>query len=146
MRVLTERIEIEASQQAVWETLADFGGVSDWAPYMKSSHLIGVATSGVGTRRGMRHAWGFRFEESVTKWNDGEGYSFDVFRAPYPMKDVKESWVAGRENGLATVSTRVNYDMNLGFIGALLDWSLVRFVVQREMRAGLRGLKQHLEN
>jgi hypothetical protein len=146
MRVLTERVEIEASQQAVWETLADFGGVSDWAPYMKSSHLIGVTKSGVGTCRSMRHAWGFRFEESVTKWNDGEGYSFDVFRAPYPMKDVRESWVTRREDGFSTVTTRVNYDMKLGLLGIFIDWLLVQFVVKREMRAGLRGLKQHLEN
>jgi hypothetical protein len=145
MRALTERVEIQASLEVVWAALADFGGVAHWAPYMKSSHLIGDLESGVGTRRGMRHAWGFRFEESVTRWNEGEGYSFDVFRAPYPMKDVKESWVAGRENGFSTVTTQVNYDMKLGPIGSLLDWLLLRFVVKREMRAGLQGLKQYIE-
>jgi hypothetical protein len=145
MRALTEHVEIQASPDAVWEALADFGGVSDWAPYMKTSHLIGDLRSGVGTRRGMRHAWGFRFEEAVTQWNDGIGYSFDVFRAPFPMTDVKESWVAGQSNGFSTVTTYVNYGMKLGPIGALLDWLLVRFVVQREMRVGLRGLKQHIE-
>jgi hypothetical protein len=146
MRVLTEQVEISAPADAVWEVLADFGGVADWAPYMKTSHLIGDKANGIGTRRGMRHAWGFRFEESVTEWNEGLGYSFDVFRAPFPMKDVKESWLAGRENGVSTVTTRVNYGMKLGFVGSMLDWLLVRFVVKREMRAGLRGLKQHLEN
>jgi ligand-binding SRPBCC domain-containing protein len=145
MRELTEQVEIKAPSHVVWEALADFGGVSDWAPYMKKSHLIGDVKSGVGTRRGMRHAWGFRFEEAVTEWNEGDGYSFDVFRAPFPMTNVRESWVTGRENGLSTVVTSVNYDMRLGPIGAMLDWLLVRFVVQREMRAGLRGLKQHLE-
>jgi hypothetical protein len=145
MRALTEHVEIQASLDAVWEALADFGGVSDWAPYMKTSHLIGDLRSGVGTRRGMRHAWGFRFEEAVTQWNDGIGYSFDVFRAPFPMTDVKESWVAGQSNGFSTVTTYVNYGMKLGPIGLLLDWLLVRFIVQREMRVGLRGLKQHIE-
>jgi len=146
MRALTERIEIDATQQAVWAVLADFSGVSDWAPYMKTSHLIGATKSGVGTRRGMRHAWGFQFEEAVTQWHDGKGYSFDVLKAPFPMRDVKETWVAGRENGYSTVVTRVHYGMKLGPIGTLIDWLLVRFVVRREMRAGLRGLKQHLEN
>jgi hypothetical protein len=146
MRVLTEQVEINAPSDVVWETLADFGGVSDWAPYMKHSHLIGDIESGVGTRRGMRHAWGFRFEEAITEWNEGDGYSFDVFRAPYPMKDVHESWVTGRENGNATVTTEVNYGMKLGPVGAFLDWLLVRFIVKREMRVGLRGLKHHLED
>jgi ligand-binding SRPBCC domain-containing protein len=145
MRVLTERVEIKASSRAVWETLADFGGVADWAPYMKTSHLIGDIEQGVGTRRGMRHAWGFRFEECVTKWTEGEGFSFVVFKAPFPMRDVHESWLAGREDGYSTVTTQVNYNMKMGPIGSFIDWLLVRFVVKREMRAGLRGLKQHLE-
>jgi len=145
MRELTEQVEILAPSHVVWAALADFGGVSDWAPYMRTSHLIGDIKSGVGTRRGMRHAWGFRFEEAVTEWNEGDGYSFDVFRAPFPMKNVHESWKAGHDNGFSTVTTRVNYGMKLGFIGSMIDWLLVRFVVQREMRAGLRGLKQHLE-
>ena len=131
--------------QNVWDLLADFGGVSDWAPYMKTSHLIGDIQSGVGMRRGMRHAWGFRFEETVTHWHEGKGFSFDVFRAPFPMKDVRESWVVHHEDGLSTVSTQVTYDMRLGPIGRAIDWLLVRFIVTREMRAGLRGLKQYSE-
>jgi ligand-binding SRPBCC domain-containing protein len=146
MRVLTEQVEINAPSHLVWEALADFGGVSDWAPYMKHSHLIGDIESGVGTRRGMRHAWGFRFEEAITEWNEGDGYSFDVFRAPFPMKNVHESWVTGRENGNVTVTTEVNYGMKLGPVGTFLDWLLVRFVVKREMRVGLRGLKHSLED
>jgi uncharacterized membrane protein len=145
MRELRESIAIAAPVQTVWELLADFGNVSEWAPYMKTSHLIGEARSGIGMRRGMRHAWGFRFEEAVTHWSEGEGFSFDVFRAPFPMTDVKESWMVDHENGLSTVSTRVTYGMRLGFVGKTIDWLLVRFVVKREMRAGLRGLKQYSE-
>jgi ligand-binding SRPBCC domain-containing protein len=146
MRILSERVYIQAPAKAVWAVMADFGGVADWAPYMKQSHLIGTIERGVGTRRGMRHAWGFRFEEAVTEWNEGAGYCFDVFRAPYPMKNVRETWVTFSDEGLSTVRTRVSYEMHLGLLGRLIDWLLVRFIVQREMRAGLRGLKHYLEN
>ncbi len=145
MRVLTEQIEILAPHHVVWATLEDFGGVSDWAPYMKRSKLVGSLRTGVGTRRIMHHDLGFNFEEMVTKWVDGEGYSFEVYRAPYPMKDVHETWSAHHDNGLSTVTTQVTYSMRLGVLGRLLDWVLVQFVVKREMRAGLRGLKQHVE-
>jgi hypothetical protein len=50
------------------------------------------------------------------------------------------------ENGFPTVTTRVQYEMKLGPLGLLLDWMLVRFVVKREMRAGLRGLKLYVES
>ena len=144
MREITESIDINSPGQAVWNVLADFGNLADWAPYMHKSSLVGDRKSGVGTCRTMRHSWGFRFEESVTEWNHGRGYSFDVLRAPYPMKDVRESWVTECEDGLSAVTTRVIYDMRLGFVGAFLDWLLVRFIVRREMRAGLHGLKRRL--
>ncbi len=146
MRNLTEQIGIQASPQAVWEVLEDFGSVSEWAPYMRRSSLIGNQQTGVGASRFMRHSWGFSFEETVTEWTDDSGFSFDVHRAPFPMKDVHETWVTGQERDLSTVTTRVNYGMRLGFLGSLVDWILVRFVVRREMRAGLRGLKKYVES
>jgi len=145
MRLLQERVDIGAPLEQVWEVLADFGGVCDWAPYMRASHLIGETTTGVGMRRGMRHAWGFRFEETVTQWHDGKGFSFDVLKAPFPMMNVKETWVVGHEQGETVVETQVRYDMRLGAVGTILDWVLVRFVVRREMRAGLGGLKRYVE-
>ena len=145
MRLLEERVEIQAPAELVWDVLADFGSVCDWAPYMRTSHLIGEQSSGIGMRRGMRHAWGFRFEEVVTQWHEAKGFAFDVLKAPFPMKDVKEVWVLGPENGHTVVETQVRYGTHLGVLGAIADWLLVRFVVRREMRAGLRGLKQYSE-
>ena len=145
MRILTERISIQAEVKELWSVMEDFGGVYKWAPYMRRSALVGRQMTGVGTCRFLRHTWGFILEEVVTKWNEGEGFSFDVYRAPYPMKNVQESWIAGRENGHATVLTRVNYEMRLGYLGRLLDWVLVRHIVKREMRTGLQGLKQYVE-
>ena len=145
MRVLTEQTSIQAQDEELWSVMADFGGVYKWAPYMHKSALVGCQMTGVGTCRFLRHVWGFILEEVVTEWTEGKGFSFDVYRAPYPMKNVHESWIAGRENGHATVLTRVNYEMRLGLLGRLLDWILVRHVVQREMRTGLLGLKEYVE-
>ena len=145
MRLLEERVEIKAPAELVWDVLADFGSVQNWAPYMRRSHLIGEQQAGIGMRRGMRHAWGFRFEEVVTQWHESKGFAFDVLKAPFPMRDVKEVWVLGSENGHTAVETQVRYGTHLGPLGALVDWLLVRFVVRREMRAGLCGLKDYAE-
>jgi ligand-binding SRPBCC domain-containing protein len=145
MRELFEQVEIAAPPERVWEALADFGDVAAWAPYMRISHLVGDQERGIGTRRAMQHELGFRFEERVTAWDEGEGFAFDVLRAPWPMNDVRESWRITVRDGGTLVSTRVLYGMKVGPAGALLDWSLVRFIVRREMRSGLRGLKEYLE-
>lgn len=145
MRELSEYVEIAAPAGLVWQALADFGDVAAWAPYMRISHLVGDQERGVGTRRAMKHELGFRFEERVTEWREGEGFAFDVLRAPWPMEQVRESWRIEERQGVTRVVTRVQYGMKLGLAGALLDASLVQFIVRREMRSGLRGLKEYLE-
>ena len=145
MRKLSESVKIAAPSALVWEALSDFGDVAAWAPYMRISHLVGNQEKGVGTRRAMQHELGFRFEECVTEWQEGRGFSFDVLKAPWPMKDVKESWTSLGDNGFTTVNTQVIYGMRVSLLGRLLDWLLVRFIVRREMRSGLRGLKEYVE-
>ena len=85
MRILTDSVVIQAPIENVWAALADFGDVAAWAPYMRVSHLLGDQATGVGTRRAMQHELGFRFEERVTEWTEGEGIAFDVLKAPWPM-------------------------------------------------------------
>lgn len=146
MSILIEHVAIESDRELVWSVLADFGDVAAWAPYMRVSHLIGSRETGIGTRRAMRHQFGFRFEECVTAWNEGTGFEFDVLKAPWPMKDVSESWTLQTQGSRCLVTSRVEYGMKMGVMGALLDWLLVRFVVRREMRSGMRGLKSHVEH
>ena len=146
MRTLIDSAIIEAPIENVWAALADFGDVAAWAPYMRVSHLLGDQATGVGTRRAMQHELGFRFEERVTEWTEGEGIAFDVLKAPWPMTKVAESWrIEAVDNGVQ-VTTRVEYDMKLGPAGRLLDAALVRFIVLREMRSGVLGLKAHVEH
>jgi len=145
MRKLSEAVEIAAPVDLVWHALADFGDVAAWAPYMRISHLVGDQERGVGTCRAMQHELGFRFEERVTEWREGEGFAFDVLRAPWPMHRVRETWQVDERDGGTAVTTCVTYGMKVGAAGALLDWSLVRFIVRREMRSGLRGLKEYVE-
>jgi ligand-binding SRPBCC domain-containing protein len=145
MRRLEQRIQIDAPRSVVWGILSDFSGVATWAPYLRESSPVGDVESGVGAYRVLRHFWGFRLEESVIEWDDGQGFSFDVVRAPFPMCDVRESWDLPEPNGRVTVRTRVEYDMRLGPLGLAIDAAFVRRLVQREMREGLRGLKRYAE-
>ncbi len=145
MRQIKEGIKIAVSLGTVWTALENFGDVASWAPYMRHSALIGEQKTGIGTRRRLHHAWGFRLEETVTGWIDGRGFSFDVNRAPWPMKDVREAWVIEYNHGQTIIGTSVDYEMHLGFLGTLLDKVLVQYIVRREMRAGLRGLKDYVE-
>ncbi len=145
MRTLVDRIVIETPKQAVWEAMADFGCAAPWAPGMRESSLKGEQKTGIGTHRVLQHEWGFRIEEIVTEWVDGAGYSFKLVKAPYPMLDVCESWILRSDGNHALLTITVRYGMRLGPIGVLLDALLVRFLVTREIRRGIVGLKQYVE-
>lgn len=146
MRKLEERIEIEMEPEDVWDVLRDFAGVSKWAPYVVWSRSIGERETTAGSRRVMRHAWGFKLEEIVVDWSEGRGYSFDVVKVPYPMKNVREAWAVEHSDNSSTVTTTVQYRMHLGAAGTLADHLLVRWLVRREMREGLKGLKSYVES
>ena len=145
MRKLQEKIVIGSSRQAVWEVMADFGSAASWAPGMRWSNLTGDTETGVGTYRVMRHAWGFRIEEIVTRWTDFSGYSFKLAKAPFPMRDVCETWVLEGDDSQTKLTITVSYAMRLGFVGRSLDSILVRFVVAREMHRSVYGLKDYVE-
>jgi len=140
MPKLEQEIVAGVSTQAVWKVLEQFGNVDQWAPGMSSSSLLGEQSSGVGTRRVMRHRWGFRIEEEVTRWSNGWGMSFVLTKAPFPMQNVHETWDIEQQNGATRIVTTVTYEMGVGVLGSLLDQLLVRFVVEREMRRGLKSL------
>jgi hypothetical protein len=93
----------------------------------------------------MRHFWGFRLEESVVEWDEGVGYSFDVVRVPFPIKDVRETWRIEDNEDHVVVATRVEYDTHLGPVGSAIDAAIVSLLVRREMREGLKGLKRYAE-
>lgn len=143
---LEERIGILGGPEDVWNVLRDFRGVDKWAPYVRDSTLVGEREAGVGSRRMLRHAWGFRLEESVVGWSEGRGYAFEVVRVPYPMRNVREAWAVDASNPHVTVTTSVEYDMHLGPLGRFLDRLLVHHLIRREMRGGLRGLKRYVES
>lgn len=145
MRKLEDRIVIETSKQNVWDVMADFGRVAPWAPGMRQSSLKGEKKTGVGTHRVLRHVWGFRIEEIITEWVDDSGYSFELIKAPFPMHDVRETWILRSDDNQALLTITVSYGMRLGLLGVLLDAVLVRFLVAREIRLGICGLKHYVE-
>lgn len=117
-----------------------------WASRVQTSRQTGAPSGGgVGACRTLRHRWGFRFDEVVTAWDAGKGYSFLVVKRPFPLGRVLETWEIRPDSGSTMVRTQVEYDIRLGMIGRLIDELLVRHLIRREMRQGLSDLKRVLE-
>ena len=61
------------------------------------------------------------------------------------MREVRETWVLRYDDARTLITTTVSYGMRLGLLGVILDAVLVRFLVAREMRVSVCGLKNYVE-
>lgn len=109
MPKLVRQVIINASKERVWEVLADFGGVSNWAPTILESHSTTEANGGVGAERTCRHEKMGNIEERVVAWEDGGSLSYDVTKGlPFPMKSLNNTWSVNAAGDSATVSVAMD--------------------------------------
>ena len=142
---LVRQIAIDASKEQVWEVLADFGGVSNWAPTILESHSTTEANGGVGAERTCKHVKMGKIEERIVAWDDSRSLSYDVTRGlPFPLKSLNNTWSVDAAGDNAIVSLTMDFRMGLGPLG-VLPALVARLPMRKEMKVSLAGLKQYVE-
>jgi uncharacterized protein YndB with AHSA1/START domain len=96
---------IAAPREALWTTLADFGGLSAWAPGVKASSLVGEGSPGLGTVRRVKVGL-LRLEEEVVEWTPPSGLAYRIRGLPPIVRSVVNAWRLEAE-GDATRATLV---------------------------------------
>ena len=99
-----KKVRINEGKEKVWEIMADYGGVANWAPTITSSNLLTDANGGMGARRTCDHISGAAIEEVITEWEEGEYYSYEMTTSLGPVKTLVNTW-AVRSEGNDTVVT-----------------------------------------
>ena len=142
---LVRQIAIDSSCEQVWEVLADFGGVANWAPTISESHSTTEATGGVGAERTCKHVKMGDIEERIVAWDEGRSLSYDVIKGlPFPMKSLNNTWSVDAAGDAAIVSLVMEFRMGPGPLGAL-PALVARMPMRKEMQVSLAGLKQYVE-
>ena len=146
MPLLTGRVQIDASAEKTWEVLADFGGVSNWAPTITESRSLTEANGGVGARRTCTHVKMGQLEEEIVEWEEGRRYSYDVTRGlPMPMKSLNNDWSVEADGDGAVVTLHQNFQTKFGPLGSLMESLVLRRMMEKEIAVSLAGLKYHTE-
>jgi len=145
MPKLVRQVAINASKEKVWEVLADFSGVANWAPTILESRSTTEANGGVGAERTCKHVKMGNIEERIVAWEDGHSLSYDVIKGlPFPMKSLNNTWSVIAAGDNATVSVAMDFRMGLGPLG-VLPALMARLPMRKEMQVSLAGLKQYVE-
>ena len=143
MAEIVERVSIARPSEEVWDALADFGGISRWAPGVDHSCLTTEQRDGVGTQRRVqvgRNA----FLERVVEWEPGHRLAYLIEGLPPVVRSVTNSWELQGSGGSTTVTLASRIDT-----GPRLPQQVIARVVGRAMakasREMLTGLKSRIE-
>ncbi len=143
MAEAVETISIARSPDHVWAALADFGGISRWAPNVDHSCLATERCEGVGTMRRVQ-VGRTALLERVVEWQPGERLAYSIEGLPAVVRSVTNTWQVEGAGSATTVTLTSAVDAGprppQQLIARVVGKSLVK--ASREMLAGLRT---HLE-
>lgn len=122
MAKFNAKTTIDATPDRVWEVLSDFGGISQSAPHLTGSILTSDEPTGVGASRHCDLSMGgMSTEETVTRWEEGKGYSVDIQMKGMPMRDAHADFDISVEDGKTVLTGVMRYSLPFGPLGAVLD-------------------------
>ena len=127
--------------------LADFGGIYKYSPGVRSSHSTSIENGGVGASRHCDLLPAGSIEERIVDWNEGRGYSLEIFdgeKTP-PLKKAVATLELEPRGDMTEVMARFDYALKYGPLGALGDRLLFRRLFERGFDNLLSGLKHHVE-
>jgi len=91
MPEITKKINVASSVSEVWDVLASFESISDWAGNVSHSCLLSDQFVGVGTCRRIQTG-NSSVTEHVTRWEELRHLSYEIRGLPPVFKHVLNTW------------------------------------------------------
>jgi ligand-binding SRPBCC domain-containing protein len=145
MTVLENSIRIDAPPEKVWAVLTSLEALQNYDPGVTRSEIISVAREGIGAARECHLAPGGSFKERVAEWLPGEALAFELFECTLPVKTLRHRYTFAAEEGGTRVRQRMEYELNMGALGWLLDALFVRRRWDAGIKGFFSGLKRYVE-
>ena len=144
MNKLESQLVIDAPVEKVWEVLGDFSEVYRWAPSVTKSYSTSESSNGPEASRHCEVAGFGGVDETVTRWNDGQSFTYS-FSGGGPVAGGSTTWSVKGQGDNTLVHTTVEYDLRFGPIGSLMNALIIRRKIRQSMEMGQEGLKRHVE-
>ena len=137
-------VVIDASSDAVWNVLKEFGSVSDWAPSVSKSYYLDSQTSGIGTGRHCDIDGIGSIDEVITEWQEGVGFSYSVTPLG-PLAKSSSSWQLTRISDSQTkLQVVFSYNLRFGLVGKILHKLVMRRKLEQSLPDTLAAFKTRL--
>ncbi len=144
MTEIAREIAINALPERVWDVLADYESVANWAPDVVSAHATTEESQGVGATRLCATSGFGDIEETITDWRDGESLTYSA-TGNLPLRDVVMTWSVRAEGGRTVATLRARYEIKEGGPESVMDRLNLRRTLAGAFESALLGLKHHVE-
>ncbi|MEM6428867.1 MAG: SRPBCC family protein [Deinococcota bacterium] len=150
MTVIKETITINASKEAVWHVLADFGNVATFNPNLKNSYSTSAQAGGVGATRVCHLKPMGEVEERITAWREAEYlqvYTLGTKGMPsfkHFVGEFKLEQVGSQSHPQTQVMMTFRYELS-GLLGGLINQVMMKRQFQILSPKVLQGLKHYVE-
>lgn len=145
---VTRRIKRDA--KTVWQTLADFQGISKFNPFLKHSRLLDEhpGACGVGTRRQCDLRFGKTFlREKVIDWQEGRSYTVHIYESILPLKSLYTTiGITPIGESESDVYMKAEYEPKFYAVGKLFDVVLLRWMMRVMFGGVLKGLDSYVSH
>lgn len=146
MHTVSVTKEIDASPEAVWAVLDDFGGVARYNPHVETSTVVDGPDTGTGAIRECQFYDGGRIEEEIVDYEFASGYTVEfVDMGGLPLKrNVVELTILGVDENRTAVTMTATFTPKFGPIGWVMANVMMKSRFRRTFEAVLDGLASHL--
>ena len=146
MTKLVNEITINASVKKVWQVLVNVEELATYDPTVRKSTKTSPSNSGIGASRKVDMQDGKNwFKETTTVCKPHEALTYQLTACSFPVSDLKHSYSFQKIGNKTKVTQIMEYDMQYGFLGKLLDMFMVRKQTDSGIKKFFGGLKTYIE-
>lgn len=137
------------SRTEAWSRLRDFTLAQYYVPGVTGLEITTAQREGAGASRRVFCKGRKPIDETVTRWEDGRGFTVRLHHGDKPNAPFKHAeftyWLDDTAEGRARIRTTMSYEPSFGILGRVLDRLLLRRAVSSTVQAIVGGLKQFYE-
>ena len=133
-----------------WALLSDFSLAHNYVPGLSNTEIVSDISSGVGAHRRVYDADGDFIEETITVWNEGEGFTIRLHEGEAPMAPFTavafDYHVAPAGDEQTRIDLALRFEMPWGGVGHWLGANFIQPAMEAELVQVAAGMKAFYES
>lgn len=146
METVEKSISIDAPQEVVWKAIADFQGIGEFHPYIKTVDLLTENNGGLGSKRTCHFNDGSDIDEEIIEWVEGEKYTVNGTNFSIPLNVLHGTVGVRTVDGVSEAYMKIEYQPKFGLIGKLMSTMLMKRALSKRIEGVLAGLNYLITN